>query len=71
MSHFSWDIGRICHISHRDDNPLHCSSWQVLSFGLVNQSHAQVTEVKGHALQDGFARVCPVLRKLWGQMKLK
>lgn len=57
-------------IPHRDNNPLDCSSWQVLSFGLVDQRHAQVTQVKGHALQDGLACVRPVLWKLWGQKKL-
>lgn len=48
-------------IPHRDNNPLDCRGWQVLSFGLVDQRHAQVTQVKGHALQDGLACVRPVL----------
>lgn len=57
-------------IPHCDNDPLDCSGWQVLSFGLVDQRHAQVTQVKGHALQDGLACVRPVLWKLWGQKKL-
>lgn len=57
-------------VSHRDNNPLDCRGRQVLSFGLVDQSHAQVTEVKRHALQDGLACVRPVLGKLCGQKKL-
>lgn len=63
-------LGWCYDIPHRDNNPLDCSGWQVLSFGLVDQRHAQVTQVKGHALQDGLACVRPVLWKLWGQKQL-
>ncbi len=53
--------------THRGNNPLDSSGWELLAFGLVHQSHAQMSKVKGHSLQKSLSRVSPVLRELWSK----
>ncbi len=53
--------------THCGNNPLDSSGWELLAFGLVHQSHAQRTKVKGHSLQKSLSRISPVLRELWSK----
>jgi len=50
--------------THRCNNPLDSSSWEILAFGLVHQSHPQMTKVKGHSLEKSLSCVSPILREL-------
>lgn len=50
--------------THRGNNPLDSSSWELLTFGLVHQSHPQMTKVKGHSLEKSLSCVSPILREL-------
>lgn len=61
-----WGQGLFPWGSHRGNNPLDCGGWQLLSFRLLDQRDAEILQLEHHALQQGLARVCPVLRELWG-----
>lgn len=56
-----------CEDEHRCNDPFDGRGRHIFTFGLVNESHSHVPEVKGHAVHKGLPRVCPVLWKLWGK----
>lgn len=56
-------------LSYCCNNSLHSCSWQLFSFGFLNQRHAQILQLKDHTLQKGLSRVRPVLWQLFKKTK--